>query len=149
MNEIKRDFLTVLKNRKEYLNCLLQLSLSQNRIIAENNYDELLTVLQKKQNLIRRMEEFRQGDLDVKREWESLRAQLEPQVRQKCETVIDDSRRILEEVMVSEKESTEFLMKQRDETRSQLRAVQQGDQAHRAYRQQDQSSQSRILDVGK
>lgn len=149
MNEIKRDFLTVLKNRKEYLNCLLQLSLSQNRIIAENNYDELLTVLQKKQNLIRRMEEFRQGDLDVKREWESLRAQLEPQARQKCETVIDDSRRILEEVMVSEKESTEFLMKQRDETRSQLRAVQQGDQAHRAYRQQDQSSQSRILDVGK
>jgi|GEM_PF-5900020 len=148
MNENKRDFLTVLKNRKEYLNCLWKLSLSQNRIIEENNYDELLSVLQKKQNIIRRMEEFRQRDLDLKKEWESVKSQLESQSKQDCENVIEDSRRILEEIISSKKESTEFLMKRREETQLQLKAVQQGDQAHRAYLQHERTSRSRIIDIG-
>ena len=141
------NHLQIFQTRREYCVALLELSLQQGRLIADDDYPQLLKVLQQKQHLIGRLQDYTRTYAALWNQWKQQREQLEPQQQADCDRVLDETEQILAQLLQVESESTTDLKQRRDATQQTLQNVSQGNQAHLAYHDTQAPATHRFLNV--
>ncbi len=142
------DFLRIFTVHRECCRRLLDLSRSQDRLIEENDYDELLAVLGKKQQVLDQIAKFEEHRPRIKSMWKSLRGQLDDTLRGRCESLLDETAADLEELVRQEHRSSREIERRRAGTQQELRNLDQGERVQAAYRDSLAPVTHRRLDVG-
>jgi hypothetical protein len=145
VNEYTGDKLAELVAKRH--TCLAQLhrlGMKQAELIATGEMSSLMRLLSAKNQLIvalqsleKQLEPF-QNQQPEQRQWSS------PALRQECQTLAEECRRLLEGVMQMERENEQQMTLRRDRIAHQLSSLQSAETARRAY----QASQSRVRSPG-
>lgn len=136
-----------LRTRREFCSALLDLSQRQRRLIADGDISGLLAVIGRKQRILGRLDALRQDQPPVLADWRRRRDELPASLRERCESLLQETEEILAELLGEEQTCTEQLTRRRDETRRQLSEISSGRQVLNAYGQPAAGAPHRILDV--
>lgn len=141
------DILVNLQYRRDLCARLLECSKRQMPLIADDDYTELLAVIGHKQKLLEMWDRLRsqQPDLDVV--WRNRRDHLPTEDRSTCETLIGQIASLYEDLLETERRSTDSLTVRRDDAKKQLQNISDGAKAHHSYHDSLAVSNHRILDV--
>jgi len=113
---------------------LLDLSAQQRRLIAEDDYPQLLDILARKQRLLGRLDTVEPSYATVKEQWLLRRDSLDVGVRRDCELILKDLDEMFRRLLDEERSGINELTQRRDETQRQLQAISEGTRVHAAYR---------------
>jgi hypothetical protein len=141
------DFLQIFNERRRCFAELLEQSRTQQQLVETEAYDELLTLLARKQQLIGRLEEIGRTRPDLGRDWRAARDGLSSLARDTCDRILEETENLLRELMERERESTAALAQRRDETRRQLQTVAAGSRVNDEYRDSLAPATNRFLDI--
>lgn len=128
-----RDFLETFGDRRRCFAELLELSQRQLALVEQDDYPQLLGLLGGKQKIIARLELIGRSRPRLWEEWRAERDCLAPPVRQACEQTLAESEALLARLLEHERASTDTLVRRRDHTARQLRAVATGSHVNHAY----------------
>jgi hypothetical protein len=143
------DVLDVLKHRHAHCRQLLDLSRRQNRVIDASDYSSLLGILGQKQRILGRLDELKRRYPALGEQWTALRDQGRSQVRSQCEGIISETESILAELVQTEKDGADQLVRRRDTTRQQLESIAQGFQINETYLDNVAPFNHRFLDTNR
>lgn len=141
------DYRTLFRDRRDLCRELLDLSRRQERLIEQDDYSSLLTVLSSKQRLLGRLDEIKCRHPDLLARWRAERDFLDPQFRVECEGWLAEAEASVAALIEEEQHSAEALTIRRDAARRQLEAIAQGSRVHHAYRDNLAPVTHRHLDV--
>ncbi len=130
--------------RRECCRALLELSQWQAQLIAAENYAELVELLQQKQHLVNELVGPPEA---LWRSWRSARTTLDSALRERCETVLDETDRLLKQVLQEEAAGTARLSSQQAKTADALAVLREGQQTASAYRPSLDRVARSVLDV--
>lgn len=147
MNESRATVEGILESRHDTCRALLELSRSQASLIEADDYSELLAVLGRKQSLIERLAETKRSHEHVWTNWKSVRAELASDSRDRCDELVERTESLLAELVQLEETSTRSLVARREETRVELRRIDDGSRTNMAYRDSLAPSTHRHLDI--
>jgi hypothetical protein len=128
------DYPKLFAVRLEYSKALLKLSLRQQELIQEEDYTSLLDVLGQKQRLLGQLDQYTSQLPRLWEKWQADRAQLPGELRETCETILQESEAVLAQLLQNEDTSTKSMVVRRDQTRQQLQSLNQGGKVGEAYR---------------
>jgi len=134
-------------DRRDLFQNLLDLSKRQHELIEQEKFSELFELLSCKQQILNRLDVLSTGQQPVWHSWREDRDQLDPAIRADCEAALAETEGILKQLLNAEGESTNLLVRRRDDTRRQLEAIAQGNRVHEAYRDSLAPATHRRLDV--
>ncbi|MEX0703438.1 MAG: hypothetical protein WD069_15185 [Planctomycetales bacterium] len=126
---------------------MLDLSRRQERLIEQDDYAGLLTVLSSKQRILGRLDDIKRRHPDLLADWRTTRDRIDPADRAECERLLAETEAVVAELIEEERHSTESLIVRRDAARNQLEAIAHGSRVHHAYRDHLAPSTHRHLDV--
>ncbi len=142
------DFLRIFAAHRECCRRLLRLSASQERLIAEDDYAQLLVVLGQKQQVLQQIAEFEKHRSRLKSLWKTERERLDSDSRGRCETLLDETAADLAELVKQEQQCTQKIEQRRGTVRQELCNIDQGERVQEAYRDSLAPATHRRLDVG-
>lgn len=131
--EIESNLANRLQQKYEYSRVLLELSQQQQGLIEQQDYDQLVPLLLQKQTLIEALQATSQTTPSLPELWKQHRDTLPPLLRQECESWLERSEQMLEELMSYEQACTSQLLRQREETQHFLAAASDSLQIQNAY----------------
>ncbi|QDU79108.1 FlgN protein [Polystyrenella longa] len=137
------------KHRYEHCRILLALSEEQNQAIVENRLDDLLSIIGRKQRVLKLMEDEKRQHPELWEHWQSDRETFDANSREQCEQLLSDTETVMASLVQLEQQGTSQLQKNRDETQQQLHLVSQSMQANDAYSDQTDEKTHRYLNVGR
>jgi hypothetical protein len=129
MTDTARQYLTDFRTRREYCRALVELVRQQQPLLATENYDGLLELLQQKQQLV----EALLAETPTTQRWRQDRSQLAADERQACEAVLSEAAALLQSLMTSEQADVQDLQRRRETTFAQLACFTQTDQLQHVY----------------
>lgn len=142
------DFLRIFAAHRACCQNLLDLSRSQDRLIRDEDYTQLLVVLGKKQKVLNRMEEFSKHRPQIESLWKADRDNLDADLRQRCEDLLLQTENDLAELVRQEQHSSQEITQRHAATRNELLNIEQGGRVNEAYRDTLAPATHRRLDVG-
>lgn len=143
------NFSRIFTAHRECCRQMLELSRRQIRLIEEDDYTQLLTLLGKKQKLLTRLEEFSKHRPQIRELWKSTRDSLDVESRRQCEELLDDTEALLADLTQQEQSSTDRLEKRRCSVQQELSNISAGGRVNEAYRETLAPATHRRLDVGR
>lgn len=118
---------------------LRDLGRHQSKLIGSGEITELLRMLAEKQRLIDRLQQIERG-LDAFRHQDpDARVWRSTKVRQQCAEVVEQSQRLLDEILEQERQNETHLMRKRDDAAVKLQLLQAAQQARQAYTENEQT----------
>lgn len=138
------DFYSAFHLQQACCQALLELSVRQSELITEDNYVEMMEVLQSKQSLIDHLGQLSQTQQPLRTAWTSQRTALSESDRVRCDAVLSRTERLIEEVLSSEQSSTQSLLARRQLTQRELQSLSAGVQAQLAYQSRPPTAASRL-----
>lgn len=138
------EYLAAFRARRECCRALLELSREQQRFIAENDYDELITVLEMKQRLV---DELAQTGTAAWQSWKQNRADFVAAEQRAGETLLAETESLLSLLLKEEQSGVTRLIAQRDTTERELTQINSIEQIQAAYRPVAVSGSQWGLDV--
>lgn len=128
------DYPKLFAVRLEYSRALLKLSLQQQDLIEQDDYTQLLDVLGQKQRLLGQLDQYTRQLPQLWEKWKADRDQLPTDQRETCETILQQSEAVLSALLQNEDTSTQSMVDRRNQTREQLKSLNQGGRVGEAYR---------------
>ncbi|MAT15745.1 MAG: hypothetical protein CMJ46_10815 [Planctomyces sp.] len=143
------EYLAFFKHRCEHCQILLALSEQQQAAISENQLDELLSIIGRKQRVLTLMEDTKREQPALWENWQTDREGLDSETRQRCEQYLAETESLLASLVQLEQQGTDQLKKNRDHTQAELQQISRSMKANDAYYDQGESPTHRFLDVGR
>lgn len=143
----RANFADLFRKRRDQFSALLGYSRRQSDLIQADDYTELLVVLGQKQGILSRIDEINKQFPGLQDQWRQWRDHLDADTRDTCDRLLDETERILAELIEHEQASTVRLTERRNATQRQLEAVSEGSRVHQAYRDAVPPATHRHLDV--
>ncbi|HET6424292.1 MAG TPA: hypothetical protein VFG20_11450 [Planctomycetaceae bacterium] len=138
------DYLTAFRARREVCRALLELSREQQQLIDADDYDELVTVLQMKQNLVDEL----LGGVDAPwKMWKQQRAGLPVAGQHAGDVLLAETESLLLALLDEEQIGVSRLMTRRDVTERELTQITSAQQIQSAYHSTTVSGSQWGLDV--
>lgn len=122
-----------LERQAEHYRKVLDLSRRQVAAVREGDTDALMTILSEKQTLMKAIEAEAAAGAPALEAWDAAKGNLAAEERQPVETVHQEIKTILAEVLQMEEEGRAALGNRSDAQGQQLRNMQRGKQMLRAY----------------
>jgi len=142
------DYLSLFQERHDQSRILLSLSEQQHHAINQNQLDDLLSILGRKQRVLDAMGIISQQKPQLWDSWKKERDDLSEHTRRHCDRLLDETENLLAKLIDQEQQGTETLTQKRDETKNQLEQISQSVQANNAYRDNLAPATHRHLDIG-
>lgn len=142
------NYLQAFRERRAYCQALVELSQQQRQLIENDNYTELLSLLNHKQQLLDGLLASGSPQGDLWHDWKLERDHLSPKDRDACETELQQTEDFLQQLMEHEELCTTQLTTQRDAVETALRSVQRAGAALDGYATSTESRTFRRLDFG-
>lgn len=130
------SILQTFRTRRNYYATLLKLSQNQQKFIATDDYTQLLSLLDEKQQVLSRLEELHQQQPQLIQQWKECKAGIDPLTRSDAEHLLAEMEAILTELKQEEHLCTNNLIEKKTATEQSLQEVNQGENTHDAYRDQ-------------
>lgn len=138
------EYLAAFRARRENCRALLELSREQQRFIAANDYDELITVLEMKQRLV---DEITDTAAVSWPSWKQHRTDFTTTQQQVADAVLAETETLLSQLLKEEQTGVTRLMAQRDITERELAQLNSVELIEAAYRPVAVSGSQWGLDV--
>jgi hypothetical protein len=138
------DFERKFGERRAYCRALAELSLQQPQLVREDRTADLVELLKHKQQLINELLDLTNGEHELRDEWRSRRSHIDPTVRVRCETILNETERLLAAILKVEQDVTTTLIQKQEETRRELQAISASGAAHHAYHAEEEGAVSRF-----
>ena len=138
------EYLAAFRARRECCRALLELSREQQRFIAENDYDELIIVLEMKQRLV---DELAQTGATAWQSWKQNRAGFTAAEQRAGDALLAETESLLSLLLDEEQRGVTRLTAQRDTTERELAQINSLEQIEAAYRPVAVSGSQWGLDV--
>jgi flagellar biosynthesis/type III secretory pathway chaperone len=135
------------EQRQHCVAALLELARRQQVLVAEADYPNLLSLLGAKQRLIAQLAELGRKQSEFRDVWIARERLLPAELRRRCEELLNQTEALFEDLLKCEREATESLSAQRDQTKTQLQSVAQGSRANQAYLDSLAPFTHRLLDL--
>ena len=123
----------LLRHEKSLYAKFMELSRRQLGVIEQGDVSELLSLLGRKQELLEQMGGVEQELAPAKRNWGQFRTTLSREQRPTVQTLIDEVRGVLKDLIALEKKGEESLQAQRRQTLEQIKQTERGSQLGKAY----------------
>lgn len=140
-------YLELFTTKRDRCRALLELSKRQSRLIAQDDYTELLDVLHRKQSLLADMDTLKAEHAAALARWRVERDTLDARSRADCDALLGETESLIARLVETERTCTESLSSRRDATRSELQTVSTGSNVNDAYRDSLATSTHRHLDL--
>ena len=124
----------LLQQEKALYARFLELSGQQLAVIQGGDVSELLALLGRKQELLGQIDRVEQELSPAKENWDEVRASLSADERPAVEAMVEEVRRVLEELIALERKGEGLLRQQRQHTLDQIAQTERGCQLGSAYR---------------
>jgi hypothetical protein len=139
-------FLPAFRTRRELCRALLALTQEQSGLIVAEDLDDLLSLLQHKQQLL---DALLLPDAETARllaAWRTHRDNLSPADRAACESLLADAETLLHSALACESRATAQLSSLRDHTAVDLQSIQTAARLHHGYLSASQTPSATCLD---
>jgi flagellar biosynthesis/type III secretory pathway chaperone len=120
------------RQREKYLE-IAQVSGEQNRLVAAGDVDAILALVERKRALLAEVEAVDRELAPVRGRWEELRATLDPATRAEIESAVEETKRILQDLVRAEDEGRAALEARRQTTADELKDLMKKKRARGAY----------------
>jgi len=128
--------LSTLKSLSEQVEChrrLAKLSQIQHEHIRQGHVEQLLEVLKSRQSVVEQMSEAEKTLGPIKKQWTTFLGQLGDADRQKAESLVAESRQLLEQITAADRDDALVLQQRRLNIGKQLRQTTSARQVNRMY----------------
>ena len=140
------EYLRAFQGRRECCRALWDLTQRQPTLIADNNYAELIELLHHMQQLLDELLEPDEPH-SLWRRWREDRKEIDLAQRRACETVLDETDALLQQILHSETASTSQLTDRRDVVAEELRSLSEAGQLRQLYQSAPVSELPAQLDL--
>jgi hypothetical protein len=127
------DYLAAFRERRAICAALLELSLAQGDCIRQDDYTELLALLQQKQQLLDDVARAAREQKLAWSSWSDQRDRLRAAERSECEQLLAQIEELLAQLLREEQAGTQLLNQRHDVTQRELASVNQGVRVREAY----------------
>lgn len=138
------EFYPAFQLRQACCQALLELSQRQSELITEENYTEMLEILQSKQSLLDHLGRLSRDQQPLRDAWSTQRETLSAEDRLRCDAVLSRTQALLAQVLAAEQSSTRQLLARRHVTQRALQSLSAGVQAQMAYQSRPPAVLSRL-----
>lgn len=132
-DEIALALLTAIRKQSGTYAQVRDLSEAQNRAIAGEQTESLLSILGKKQDLIHAIDAQSSLVDGLRSRYEPLREQVDAELRHTLETALDELKKILGRIVELEDEGKAMIQSRQGEQGDSLLHIQKGKAMHKAY----------------
>lgn len=146
--QIVWNFPALFQSRYSELLALADLQTDQDRAIMAEDDEACLTLLDRKQLLLQHMAERRPGSQELRVRWRAERANLDPAVRQTCETLLAQSEALIARLIDAEAHSLLQMRNRQQSTHLELDQVSRQFEFQQAYQTNSPPSAS-LLDLNR
>ena len=126
-------FLEGLRRQQARYRDLAAVAEEQKRVLAASDIDGLMGVVERKRAIMGEIESLEKDLAPTKSRWEDVRRELDEPTIREVEAAVEETRRILQELVRLEDEAREALEKQRASTAEQLKDLMKKKKARGAY----------------
>jgi len=127
------EYLAAFRERRALCAALLELSRSQADCIRDDDYTELLALLNQKQQLLDDVARAAREQGPAWSSWSDQRDRLPAAEREECERELVQIEELLALLLREEQSGTQLLKERQDVTLRELASVNQGGRVHQAY----------------
>ncbi|RJP14965.1 MAG: hypothetical protein C4520_20540 [Candidatus Abyssobacteria bacterium SURF_5] len=127
-------FQQMLRAQAELYRTLIGLAKKQAQKIAEKHIDGFIGVLEEKRTILQEIESIEVSSAPLRDAWESRSQLADEETRRRVRGLVDEIRRLLEELLELESNSQSELGHAKDLVEEQLRQVNAGPDAMRSYK---------------
>ncbi len=145
MTDVTR-FLEDLRRQQSKYRELAAVAEDQKRILAESDIDALLAVVERKRVIMGEIEELEKALAPTKGRWTELRGSIDEAAIREVEAAVEETRRVLQELVRLEDEARVVLERQRVSTAEQLKSLMTKKRARGAYGGGAAGSDPRFID---
>lgn len=138
------EFLAAFHLRQACCRALLDLSRRQAAAIAQDDYAELLEILNLKQSLVDHLGELAHTNAALQSAWPARRNALSAEDRKCCEAVLSETESLISCLLAEEQSSSSLLVSRRDAAHRELQSLSVGMQAQHAYQPRPEAVRSRF-----
>lgn len=128
-----QQFQQQLTEQLQLYQSLLALTQQQGEIVASEDADALLSLLNDRQRLIDRLTEINQHMAQHKERWAGEHGSLPPAQQQVIRSLVDQVQNLLEQIVTLDDHDRKQMMDRRDQVARQLGNVSKGISVNRAY----------------
>lgn len=132
MTEIAK-FLDGLRRQQLKYRELAAIAEDQKKVLGGADIDALMAVVERKRSVMAEIEELEKELTPVKGRWGELRGSIEEPVIREVEAAVEETKRILQELVRLEDEARAVLERQRSSTADQLKELMTKKRARGAY----------------
>jgi flagellar biosynthesis/type III secretory pathway chaperone len=126
-------FLDSLRRQQGKYRELAVVAEEQKRVLSGSDIDALMGVVDRKRLIMGEIEQLEKDLAPTKGRWAEIRGSLEPSTIREVESAVEETKRILQELVRLEDEAREALERQRVSTAEQLKDLMKKKQARGAY----------------
>lgn len=145
MTDVAR-FLEGLRSQQSKYRELAAVAEEQKRVLGAADIDALMGIVERKRSIMAEIEELEKGLAPTKGRWAELRAGIDGPTIREVEAAVEETKRILQELVRLEDEARGVLERQRVSTAEQLKELMTKKRARGAYGGGPPGSDPRFID---
>ena len=142
------DVIALLVKQRDLYSKLKALAFMQRELVERSNPELLLKVLGNRQKIINQLTAIDSKLKPIREKWKVISEGFNDNERAEVNKLVDDVKRILEDIMTRDKQDTETLTEKKNQIANELKKVRTCKQMNNAYKSTVNTGGSRYFDIG-